>query len=132
MRDDAGFTLLETLVALAIAAMAIGVFIKEAGVSLRSVAMAGRYEEAVSRAKSHLAAVRSDTTLVVGDFSGDDGDGYRWRVRVAPVATSKPAEGGASGVTLYTIDVTISWARDGATRDVALRTEWLARRGAGS
>jgi general secretion pathway protein I len=131
MRDEAGFTLLETLVALAIAALVVSVFVKECGVGLTSVGMAGRYEEAVSRAKSHLAALRSDTTLVVGEFTGEDGDGYRWRVRVQPVASSKPASGGAATVTLYAIEVTVSWKTDRATRDVALRTEWLAR-GVGS
>lgn len=136
MRRDDGFTLLEVLVAFVIAAMALGLLFEAAADGVTAVRAAGRTEEAVSRAKSHLAALGRDVMLADGTFEGDDGDGYRWRIRIAPVATSAPAALPAPGgvrpwpLTLYAIAVTLSWTQDGRDYEVVLRTERLtARRG---
>src|SRR5215471_9205923 len=99
-----GFTLLEVVVALAIAALAlVGLFQAGSG-GLFAVDTAARAEEAVQRAQSHLAAVGRDSALVQGDFTDDDGGGYRWRLRVLPMATRQvPVAGGnpAARVTLF-------------------------------
>jgi general secretion pathway protein I len=131
MRRDDGFTLLEVLVALAIAALALGVLFRAGGGGLLSLNTAGRYEEAVSRAKSHLAALGSDVGFMEGNFDGDDGDGYRWRLHIAPVATSRSTSSDVASVTLYAIQVTISWTEGGMDREVELRSERLVRQGRG-
>src|ERR1700751_3340361 len=82
-----GFTLLEVVVALAIAGLAlVGLFRAGRG-GLFAVDTAARAEEAVQRAQSHLAAVGRDATLVTGEFTGDDGGGYRWALHVAPLTS---------------------------------------------
>jgi general secretion pathway protein I len=136
MRHNDGFALLEVLVAFIIAALALGLLFDAAAGSLTAVRTAGRTEEAVSRAKSHLAALGRGVMLADGTFEGDDGDGYHWRIRSAPVAKSVPPDPPpANGVrqqplTLYSIEVSISWTDGGQTRDVTLRTERLtAHRG---
>src|ERR1700739_623987 len=92
-----GFTLLEVVVALAIAALAlVGLFRAGSG-ALFAVDTAARAEEAVQRAQSHLAAVGRDAALVEGEFTGDDGGGYRWALRVSP-ATPRDAGGGGGGL----------------------------------
>src|SRR6478672_5521266 len=84
---DNGFTLLEVVVALAIAGLAlVGLFRAGSG-GLLAVDTAARAEEAVQRAQSHLAAVGRDAALVEGEFTGDDGAGYRWTLRVRPLTT---------------------------------------------
>ena len=61
-----GFTLLEVVVALAIAALAlVGLFQAGSG-GLFAVDTAARAEEAIQRAQSHLAAVGRDAALVQG------------------------------------------------------------------
>lgn len=122
---DHGFTLLEVVVALAIAGLAlVGLFQAGSG-GLFAVDTAARSEEAVERAQSHLAAVGRDAALVAGEFTGDDGDGFRWRLRVQPAAQRQtPAADGVSLVTstLFSVEVAISWQSHGHDRSVTLKT----------
>jgi general secretion pathway protein I len=120
-----GFTLLEVVVALAIAAMAlVGLFQAGSG-GMFAVDTAARAQEAVQRAQSHLAAVGRDAALIQGDFTDDDGSGYRWRLRVRPVATYPVlATNGnsAAPATLYDVEVAISWPGHSGERSVVLKT----------
>ena len=120
-----GFTLLEVIVALAIAAVAlVGLFQAGSG-GLFAVDTAARAQEAVQRAQSHLAAVGRSAALVQGEFTDDDGGGYRWRLRVRPVAAREaPAAEVNSGtpVALYDVEVAISWAGRNGDRSVVLKT----------
>ena len=131
---DRGFTLLEVLVAFLIAALALGELFSVAASDLHSVAVAGRYEEAVSRARSHLAATGLDGTLVAGEQQGEDGGGYHWAVRVAQVAAAAPpasasalalAQQGARAA-LYLVIASVSWREGGRARSVRLTTERVA------
>jgi general secretion pathway protein I len=116
IRDERGFTLLEVLVAFVIAALALGVLFRGTLGGLRTAQVAGRYEEAVTRAQSHLAALTAGG-LTPGDRQGDDGNGFHWRVRVAPVGLA-----GAGASALYAVGVSISWM-DGSRRSVELDSE---------
>jgi general secretion pathway protein I len=113
-----GFTLLEVVVALAIAAVAlVGLFQAGSG-GLFAV-------DTATRAQSHLAAVGRDAALVEGDFTDDDGGGYRWRLRVRPVATRQvlAARGNANATeTLFDVEVAILWAGRSGDRSVVLKT----------
>src|SRR5438477_9482188 len=116
MRGERGFTLLEVLVAFVILGMAISLLLQGAFGGLHSADVAGRYAEAVARARSHLAAL--GTGLVAGDTQGDDGSAYHWRVRVVPVRSTLIASDVVNGVpathaTLYSVSVAISWREGG-------------------
>ena len=123
--QSGGFTLLEVVVALAIAAIAlVGLFQAGSG-GMFAVDTAARAQEAVQRAQSHLAAVGRDAALVQGDFTDDDGGGYRWQLRVRPVATHQAlAPGGNAAVpaTLYDVEVASSWPGRSGDRSVVLKT----------
>ena len=120
-----GFTLLEVVVALAIAAVAlVGLFQAGSG-GLFAVDTAARVQEAVQRAQSHLAAVGRDAALTQGDFTDDDGDGYRWRLTVRPVMSRQVlAVGGSTTATetLFDVEVAISWPGRNGDRSVVLKT----------
>jgi general secretion pathway protein I len=132
----AGFTLLEVLVALAIAGLSLVVLFRAGGDGLVAVDTATRAEEAVERAQSHLAALGYDVALAQGDSEGDDGGGYRWRLRVAPAAswqTGGPGAGAGAGIvtTLYDVEVAISWPGRHQDRLVVLRTRRITTAGPG-
>lgn len=120
---DGGFTLIEVLIAFVIAAMAVVALAHGTTGAVTSSRVAGRYDEAVARAKSHLAAL-SASPLIDSDRQGDEQGGYHWHARVAPAGTVhagsqfKAVQGKA--ITLYRITVTISWTEGGRTRAIRL------------
>ncbi len=134
--QDSGFTLLEVVVALAIAALAIVGLFQAASGGLLAVSTAGRVEEAVQRAQSHLAAVGRSAGLIQGEFTDDDGGGYHWRLRARPVAARQVA--GPDGnptvpasATLFDVEVAISWPGRSGERSVVLKTMRLGAASSG-
>jgi len=124
-----GFALLEVLIAFVIAAMALGLLFQAASSSGGAAKQAGNYEEAVSRAKSRMAAVGRETEIAPGENGGDDGGAYRWRVKITPSAVAQPpgdAPPVAVHLTLYDVEVAISWTDSGHKREVVLHSQRLA------
>ena len=130
-RSEAGFTLLEVLVAFVIAALALGVMFDGMLGGMRAAAVASHTQEALAIARSRLAgaaaAVRGGP--VPGPVAqGDDGHGFHWTVQVAAAGSATLARannllGGsqrAPTATLYRITVAVAWASDGAPRSVRL------------
>jgi general secretion pathway protein I len=129
-----GFMLLEVLVALVIAGLALIVLFRASGEGLFAVNTASRAEEAVARAQSHLAAVGQDVSLLQGESEGDDGGGFHWRLRISPVSRwQAPVAGGSPRLTttLYDVEVVVSWPGQGHNRRVVLKTERMSIAGAG-
>jgi general secretion pathway protein I len=126
-----GFTLLEVVIALVIAGIAAGGLLQAVGTGLHATRSATLYDQAIVRAQSHVASAMYGTTLSAGDWRGDDGGGFRWRLHVAPVAAAalKPVgvigpRGAASvPVTLWGVTVWIAWDDGGVEKQVRLDTE---------
>jgi general secretion pathway protein I len=116
-RAQRGFTLLEVLVAFAIAAVALGVLVDGTLTGMRGARLAARQEEALSHARSRLAALGQGEDLTPGENSGDSGGGFSYRRRVSRVATTQAAD-----TALYEISLSIGWVEDGRTRTVQLAT----------
>jgi general secretion pathway protein I len=145
---DSGFTLIEVLVALAIAALGLGVLMAAASQGLTNVGAADRYVEATRRAEARLATLAPMNAIASGEFSGDDGGGYFWLTRITPLAVYPiaPAAGqaqagpgngaaapgaGQGPLALYAVTVTISWRNGAGSKSVTLQSERLARAGGG-
>jgi prepilin-type N-terminal cleavage/methylation domain-containing protein len=126
-----GFTLLEVIVALIIAGIAAVALFEAVGSGLHESLTASMYDQAIVRAKSRLAAATHGTKLAAGDRRGDDGGGFRWRLRVAPLAAVTvrpigligPRAASSIPVVLYSVSVWIGWNDGGVERDVHLDTE---------
>jgi general secretion pathway protein I len=127
--NQAGFTLLEVLVAFVIAALAFGALFRSIASGLQNVSVSGDYAQALSRARSHLAAVGHGLAIAPTAQNGDDGSGFRWSLRIAPAATAaailQPADarGASPRITLYAVEVTETWRSGPSERSLRLVTE---------
>jgi general secretion pathway protein I len=129
-RREGGFTLLEVLVATVIAAIALAVLFGGIGSGLRATHAALRREEALVRARSHLAALNA-TALVPGRSEGDDGGGWRWSTVVRPAETAAAVSAGPAArvsrpLALYDVQVRISPPGDDGAGPVTLDTRLIA------
>ncbi len=98
-RAQAGFTLLEVMVAFVIAALASIILYQAAFDGAAEASSAARYQEAVIRAQSRLASIGTFTALQPVQASGNDGGGFTWRVSIS-AGTSN-----GTGLTLYDVQV---------------------------
>jgi general secretion pathway protein I len=108
---EAGFTLLEVMVAFTIAALATAVLLRAGFTGAAEDRQAALVQEAVSRAQSRLASIGTLTKLQTETRSGDDGGGFSWRLVISPLQTAK-------GLTLYNVQVTEIFGQ----REVSLTT----------
>ena len=128
---EAGFTLFEVMVAFVIAALALGVLFAGGLAGLRTAKIADGYDDALSRARSRIAAIVAPQPL---DLRGDDGGGFRFHLRITQAGAVTPPHDDSLGlagsqpaarVGLYDIAVTLTWPGDGGERQLALATQRL-------
>jgi len=130
---DAGFTLLEVMIAFVIAALSLSLLYQGATGGLRATGSAARTEEAISLAKSHLAAIGRGEAIAQQESSGVDGGGFDWRLHIQPVGTrqlslsdsDRANDTKPTAAVLYDVVVTESWKDAGRTRSVVLATRRL-------
>jgi general secretion pathway protein I len=127
-----GFTLIEVLVAFAIASLALAVLFRGGIDGVSASRIAARTEEAAARAQSRLAAMCHGALLAPGTHGGDDGGGFAWRTEVVSAATANITRGSDDEpkaplkATLFAVRVTVSWGEAPAARQVSLATSCLA------
>jgi general secretion pathway protein I len=109
-RSNAGFTLLEVLVALVIFALAFGVLAQIIQTGLRQSTVAESTAAATSLARSQLARVGTELPLAVGETGGETEDGMRWHTGIQ--FAEPPLED--LGLASYEVQVTVSWGPEPA------------------
>jgi len=132
-----GFTLLEVMIALIIAGLAAAALLAAVGSGLHATQTASIYDQAIVRARSRLAAAVHGTSLAPGDWRGDDGGSFHWRLHVVRVASASLRPVGVVGpraaksvpVALYSVSVWIAWPDGGTERQVRLDTEQVGGAG---
>lgn len=106
-RDEQGFTLLETLVALVIAGVALIVMFEVSGEGLFAVHDAAMHERALSVARSRLALARARPAFQPGERAGEDAGGFHWHETDVPIEQSDTPDAVAG--TLFRITVHVTW-----------------------
>ena len=122
--------------AFVIAALAIGTMMNGVTLGLRATDRAAKYAEAVSLARSHLAAVGHGDAIAEQDTSGVEGDGFSWRLHVRPVGTrqltmsevDRANDTPPTAAILYEIEATESWKDGSHKRELKLATRRMDTR----
>lgn len=99
---EAGFTLIEVLIAFIIVMLSLGVLYRGMLDGVGATHLANATHEALSRAQSHMAAIGHGMRLGAHEQSGEDGSGFRWKVVMTPQQQ-------LASMVLYQVAVTESW-----------------------
>jgi general secretion pathway protein I len=86
---NAGFTLIEVLVAISILAVALAAIGALVGSTVRAIRAVDRRVPLLETAQNLLAALPDRNALQVGSQSGGSGD-FRWRIDVVPLVVPTP------------------------------------------
>jgi general secretion pathway protein I len=132
MSNERGFTLLEVLIASAIAAAMFGVLLQSAVSGVETVRNAGAYEAAVALARSHLALLGRNVADEPTDSHGNDGP-FDWHIRIVPQRAAYTGSGIVNWFrhkdekqpTLYDVSLVVSWLAAGHRREVQIDTQRL-------
>lgn len=130
-KREAGFSLLEILVAFSILAIALGVLLNIFSGGLRSAIVSEEYQQALAIAESQLARVGVDIILEDGVLQGVEQDKFNWSIQAGPFELPK-AEGatdqqGTQQMRAYKVQVKVEWEEGQDNRSVVLNTVRLAK-----
>ena len=120
MKTHRGFSLLETLVALAILSLSLGVIYQAQGTSVRAIAHSLSLQKVLLHAQSLLAEHTGPHTQAL-PTSGTTADGLAWSVSRQPLELPPLLEGGPP-VPLVRLDLDLTWRDGGRERQMNLST----------
>jgi general secretion pathway protein I len=89
-RSEAGFTLIEVLVAIAVLAVVLGAIGTVVGTTVKGIRSVDRRLPLLETAQSLLASLPDRGALQPGTQTGGSGD-FRWRIDAVPLAANAPA-----------------------------------------
>ena len=119
-RSQAGFSLLEVLVAFTILALGVGTIMALLGTDLRNGVAAADYSRALAWAEDKLTELELQPagTLAPATEEGELENRFRWQTVVAPYTDAEPA----GRAMLYTLQVRVAWEEGPRHRTVELET----------
>jgi general secretion pathway protein I len=130
-RPQAGFSLLEVLVAFAILAVSLGVLMQIFSRATLTTVVAAQYSRAAALAQARLAAVGTAIPLQAGATSGEPEAGLAWELGIVPVQLNEEVPGPMAEeppVTPYRVTVTVLWQDGRRVRRLTLSTLRLGER----
>jgi general secretion pathway protein I len=125
---QAGFSLLEILVAFSILAIALGILLNIFSSGVETASVAEEYNSAVQIAETLMARTGVESPLQPGQTAGIENDKYSWRVTTAPYdLTLEGFDTKSLPAALFMVTVSVSWGGNGAEdggrqREVELTT----------
>lgn len=124
-RCQAGFTLMEILVAVAVLAISLVVIMQLFSGGLRSARTAADHNRAVFHAREKIEEILAFDQIEEGIEEGDFGDGYRWWAETVRVVEEAPSDEDAVDEVPFDIvyvHVVVSWGEGRWEKRVELET----------
>jgi general secretion pathway protein I len=126
-RYNAGYTLIEVLVAFMILALALTVLLRIFAGGVRNVSVSSEYARAVLIAESRLTAAGMDGALAPGETSGIEEDRFAWTRTVHEYTPSPDYKASVQNVLAYYVTVSVAWPYGDSTRSIDISTVRLLR-----
>jgi general secretion pathway protein I len=101
--DDAGFTVVEVIVAFAIVTMVLAALYYSIGGAYRGYAQAQVREQTLALARAHLEAIGIEEPLQPAESTGMYASGVAWRLAIEPIETASQ-KGRAFRILLEALD----------------------------
>jgi len=121
----AGFTLLETLVALSVLAISLGITYQAFSSALKGSGLAEDYAQASMYADSHLAEVGIRVNTYSRITEGAYNDRYRWKLEIIPLDQSS-SRSLTEKVKRYKVTLNVYWRSGIGQRSISATTFRLA------
>jgi general secretion pathway protein I len=124
-RREAGFSLLEILVAFSVMALTLGVLLRIFGGGNRIAIATDEYSRAIVVAESLLASAGVEAPLQPGETSGDIGELYHWTLKVNPFPVDEdlmPQGNVPVPVKPYWVELSVEWGEGDERRSFDLTT----------
>lgn len=125
--DEAGFTLVEVIVALAMLAAGLALVLSMISNGLGRTASAQQMAEAGSLAQSLMARVGTELVIQPGEHAGEFAGGYRWRLALVPYGEARNVDD--SPIALYAVSSEIVWTDHDMPRSYSLTSLRLGPKG---
>lgn len=123
IKHQAGFSLLEILVAFALLSLSLGVLLRIFGGAGRIAGTADEYSRAIIVAESLLASAGIETPLQPGETNGNVDDNYRWHLSVTPYPMPEALPNQQSlGFKPYWVELSVEWGDQDDPRAFDLKT----------
>lgn len=119
---QSGFTLLETLVALTILAISLGVIYQIFGTSMRNMQYSKDYSYARMLAESKLSEIGKGIPVIEGAFEGDFNDKYYWFMDVDPIDSLS----NNNSINKYKINFKVLWESNRREQSIEILTYRLS------
>jgi len=124
----AGFSLVEVVVAFAVAALALGVLYQIFSSAARQAILVQHYGRALAVADARLTEAGIAEQLASSAQAGETDDRFRWRRTVEPYLPGEELAPASAVLSPYRVTVEVRWSHDGGERAIALSTVRLGPR----
>ena len=121
---SSGFTLLETLVALSVLAISLGVTYQVFSSALHGSSLADDYAQASMYADSHLAEISKNVPSLPSVSEGHYNQRYRWKLEVKPLGGSNSSL--VESIKRYQVVLNVYWQGKRGQRSLRAMTFRLA------
>lgn len=123
---EGGFTLLETLVALSVLAISLGVTYQVFSSALQGSTLADDYAQASMYADSHLVEIGKKVQVLPGVSEGSYNERYKWKLEIQPL-DGPNSRAAVETVKRYQVVLNVYWRAKKGQRSIRATTFRLTR-----